>query len=212
MRLSQRVQVRDGRALVAFEPPTPGLRSMARLAEGARWRYVPGIEGHAQGLSLHPSRPQAAVVEEIAGLERTGRLTVVDTETGTVLVQRELAYKPWCVAYSPDGSVLAIGTNTGHVLLFETERTTRQLVWRAHEGLSGSYVYSLAWTPDGTRLVTASGDETLKIWDTRTRVASRLDEERWRALRAEMAAREDLDAIYEPLEGEARQAARIERM
>ena len=78
--------------------------------------------------------------------------------TGAVLVKRELDYKPWCVAYSPDGRALAIGTNTGHVLLFETERHTQQLAWRAHEGVASSYVYSIVWTPDGTRLVTASGD------------------------------------------------------
>ncbi len=212
-RLSQRVAMQDGRALVAFQPPTPGLDTakMPRPPEGQRWRFVPAIEGHAPGLCVHPSLPRAAVVQLVGiGVSRMGRLTVLDTRSGEVLAQRELADSPWCAAYSPDGSVLAIGTNLGNVLFFETERYTQQLVWRAHGPASYAYVYSLAWTPDGTRLVTVSGDETVKIWDTRTRVASRLDDERWQALRAEMAARDDLAEALPALAGEQREAARVE--
>lgn len=159
------------------------------------------------------SLPRAAVVQLVGiGVSRMGRLTVLDTRSGEVLAQRELADSPWCAAYSPDGSVLAIGTNLGNVLFFETERTTQQHAWRAHGPASYAYVYSLAWTPDGTRLLTVSGDETVKIWDTRTRVASRLDYERWQTLRAEMAARDDLAEAYASLAGEEREAARVEQI
>jgi WD40 repeat protein len=37
-----------------------------------------------------------------------------------------------------------------------------------------AYVYSLAFSPDGTRLVSGSGDHTVRIWDTRP------VHERWR--------------------------------
>jgi len=215
-RLSQRVALQDERALVAFQPPTPGLdhAGMPRPPEGQRWRYVPAIEGQAPGLGVHPSLPHAAVVQLVGrlGVARMGRLTVLDTRSGEVLVERELADSPWCAAYSPDGSVLAIGTNLGNVLLFETERYTQQLAWQAHGPAGYAYIYSLAWTPDGTRLVTVSGDESVRTWDTRPRVASRLDVERWQALRAEMAARADLAAAYEGLAGDERAAARVERI
>ncbi|MEQ1895195.1 MAG: hypothetical protein ABL998_21865, partial [Planctomycetota bacterium] len=215
-RLSQRVALQDERAVVAFQPPTPGLDhgGMPRPPEGQRWRYVPAIEGQAPGLSVHPSLPHAAVVQLVGrlGVARMGRLTVLDTRSGEVLVERELADSPWCAAYSPDGSVLAIGTNLGNVLLYETERYTQQLAWQAHGPAGYAYIYSLAWTPDGTRLVTVSGDESVRTWDTRTRVASRLDVERWQALRAEMAAHPDLTAAYEALTGDEREAARAERI
>lgn len=189
-RLSQRVQMEGNRALVAFEPPTPGLYGMPRPPPGRRWGYVPGVPGKAVGLGVHPGRSQVAVVQQVGrSTKGVGGLKVVDARTGEVMVERELDFAPWCVAYSSDGGTLAIGTLMGNVLLFETERYTQPLEWRVHDQGSSPYIHSLAWTPDGTRLITASGDETLKIWDTRTRVASRLDEERWRALRAQMAAR-----------------------
>jgi WD40 repeat protein len=144
------------------------------------------------------------------GALRHGRLTLIDPRSGEVILERELDWQPRCAAYSPDGSVLAIGTDEGRVLLFETGRYTQQLEWRAHEGEDYSYVYSLAWTPDGTRLATASGDATLKVWDTRTRVASRLADDRWQTQRAEMATRIDLRDAFAAMTGGAREAARVE--
>jgi WD40 repeat protein len=39
-------------------------------------------------------------------------------------------------------------------------------------------VYSVAWTPDGSRLVTASGDGTARVWDSRREEERRQDQER----------------------------------
>jgi hypothetical protein len=172
---------------------------------------VPGIEEQAQGVSVHPTKPHAAVVQQrVFGTERMGRLSIVDPQSGKVLLERDLTQKPWCAAYSPDGSVLAIGTNLGRVLLFETGDYTRQLDWGAHESAGYSYVHSLAWTPDGTRLVTASGDETVRIWDTRTRVASRLEHDRWTKLRAAMVGIDGLWQARKGMVGEERDAATAE--
>ena len=111
-------------------------------------------------------------------------------------------------ALSPDGSTLAIGTHQGRLIVFETEHYEQQLDWPALD----RYVYSLAWTPDGTRLVTVGGDATVRVWDTRPRVVARREDDAWRALRASMAARGDLAEVYGSLEGEERAAARAELM
>ncbi|MFT4541674.1 MAG: serine/threonine protein kinase/WD40 repeat protein [Planctomycetota bacterium] len=206
-RLSQRVQMMGAKGLAIFEPPTRGARGMQRPSAGRNWSYVPGVEGPVVGLGMHPTLALVAVVQHVGeGAAGMGTVSVIDQKTGEVVVTREFAYQPWCVAFSPDGGTLAIGTHEGRVVLFETELYSEQLAWRAHE----KYIYSIAWTPDGTRIVTASGDETLGLWDTRSRAASRLAEERWIALRAQTALREDLSTAIHGMQGEERQAARIE--
>ena len=161
-------------------------------------------------MSVHPEARRIAVVQQTASggtrVEASGELLLLDADSFEPLLRRELSFSPWCVAYSPDGAFLAIGTHEGSVLLFETDLMTQRLEFKAHD----SYIFSIAWTPDGTRLVTASGDETIKLWDSRTRPASRIEYDRWTSLRAEMEQRADLEEAYPSLEGEERQAARVE--
>lgn len=74
-----------------------------------------------------------------------------------------------CVRYSKDGSVFASAGSDGKVVLFEGTEGTKigELVDSdckeavAHEG----GVFSLSWHSDSKKLVTASGDKTLKLWN-----------------------------------------------
>ncbi|KFO75108.1 Denticleless protein, partial [Cuculus canorus] len=63
--------------------------------------------------------------------------------------------------------VLAVANEEGFVRLYDTEdQTTRNLIfkeWQAHSNA----VFDLAWVPGEHRIVTASGDQTAKVWDVR---------------------------------------------
>ena len=69
------------------------------------------------------------------------------------------------VAYSPDGTLLAVGLYDGKTELWETKAWTpvgRPLA------LHTSRVLSLGFSPDARRLVTSSADGTIALWDVAT--------------------------------------------
>ncbi|NXD28296.1 DTL protein, partial [Spelaeornis formosus] len=63
--------------------------------------------------------------------------------------------------------ILAVANEEGLVRLYDTEaQTTSKLIfkeWQAHSNA----VFDLAWVPGEHRIVTASGDQTAKVWDVR---------------------------------------------
>ena len=66
----------------------------------------------------------------------------------------------WAIAFSPDGQLLAYAV--GNSLLF-ADLTTWSLL-RANADHTGP-ILSLVYTPDGSGLVTGSGDGTLRLWN-----------------------------------------------
>jgi WD40 repeat protein len=65
-----------------------------------------------------------------------------------------------CIRYSPSGELLAIAT-TNNIQIYNPG--TRECV-----ASFGGYTISLAWTPDGTRLLSGGGDSTIREWNSST--------------------------------------------
>jgi WD40 repeat protein len=71
------------------------------------------------------------------------------------------------VRYSPSGNLFASAGFDGKVYLYDG--TSSDLVGEIGSPAHQGGVYGVAWKPDGTQLLTASGDKTCKLWDVETR-------------------------------------------
>lgn len=71
------------------------------------------------------------------------------------------------VRYSNDGKYFASGGFDGKVFIYDGN--TSDLIGEVGSPAHKGGVYAVAWKPDGTQLLTASGDKTCRLWDVETR-------------------------------------------
>ncbi len=116
------------------------------------------IHPDVQTVSFHPREPIVAIAH-----------TAGDSTPMGVIVwnyahhEEQFHVTGFRAAFSPDGTKLATGDDTnrwGIVHLFNIQGATL-FAMAGHE----RYVHNLAWSPDSTRLATASVDDTVRVWD-----------------------------------------------
>lgn len=96
-----------------------------------------------------------------------GKARIFDRQTGQVLhVLSHGGEYVHAVAFSPNGNILATGSNDpeGFVQLWDCQTGRRLNAWNGHN----EAVLSVAFSNDGTRLLTGSYDKTARLWDAKT--------------------------------------------
>ncbi|KAH8605418.1 Anaphase promoting complex subunit 4 WD40 domain [Trypanosoma vivax] len=78
---------------------------------------------------------------------------------------KEHAEKVMCVRYSPDMESIATVSRSGDIVLLDGKTAdTQKSIKTGHKGS----IFSLAWSADGCKIVTASADKCVKIFDVCT--------------------------------------------
>jgi len=116
--------------------------------------------------ALSPDGEHVAVARTWAPNEEAGAGAVFDVATGKQAFVFE-GTNGCCpsprsrgVSWSPDGRLVAVSAeDTARV--WDTETGALRYSLRGHSGL----VFSVAWSPDSSRVVTGSADGTAKVWE-----------------------------------------------
>jgi WD40 repeat protein/tRNA A-37 threonylcarbamoyl transferase component Bud32 len=99
----------------------------------------------------------------------SGRVQVLETKDGkerfTVTATEELSL---CVMFSPDSATLLTGAGFSDPIIRLWDARSGQ-ARGSMDGHSSAYVTDLLFTPDGSRLISSSADQTIRLWDWTTR-------------------------------------------
>ncbi|KAJ2421963.1 U3 small nucleolar RNA-associated protein, partial [Coemansia sp. RSA 2531] len=130
--------------LEIFDTPKERADATARLAESAPRLFSAGLN--------------AIIVEW--DLAKLVPKTAVDSYGGAV----------WCMATNHAQTQLAVGTEDGHIRIFDI--TNGSLVYKSCFNKVNSRILSVAWSHDDKTIVTGSADSCVRIWDAATRTVS----------------------------------------
>jgi WD40 repeat protein len=106
-----------------------------------------------------------AVAQFVASATQDGTVRLWHAQTGTLyatLVGHQNA--PSCIAFSPDGTLLATASADRTVKLWKTMSGSAKGTLQGHSG----EVRVVAFSPDNKTIASGSDDGTLKLWDVAT--------------------------------------------
>jgi WD40 repeat protein len=130
--------------------------------DAGTYEPLPGLQcsGQVNAIAISPDSTQLALGEYTSGTE--GILRVYDIVTLTEQAQVNIspgAYLPWALSFSPRGDLIASGTASGAIQVWNTSNLSSTATIRGHHG----QVTSIAFSSDGSQIVSGSADGTARI-------------------------------------------------
>jgi RNA polymerase sigma factor (sigma-70 family) len=182
-----------------------GLDGIVRLWDVVRRKQageLKGMQGPVLAVAWSPDGREIAAVSAEGKFGFTAgtpdrKVRVWDVATGR---ERVALAGPeggsWCVAWSPDGRLIATGGEDNIVRVWERASGQQRFDLKGHAGP----VMAVAFTSDGARLLSGSSDTTVLVWDLLVLGKN-----------SRPARAEDLPSLWTALAGEAREADRAMR-
>jgi WD40 repeat protein len=105
--------------------------------------------------------------KRVGTMDSDGLLTVWNADSGAPDAQARVNMEQsWfaSLTFSPDGTLVAIGTGNGTVQLMDSARLTARGPPLAD---SSRAVFAIAFSPDGKFLLSAGGDNLIHVWDVK---------------------------------------------
>ena len=102
--------------------------------------------------------------------ESENRIIVWDLRNDSNFLMKSFSDEPLSIAWSPDGRMLASGSNNGTIRIFSTNEGKILKKFTAHR----KDIFCMAWSPIGNFLASGSEAKTIAIWDTLTRDKTQL--------------------------------------
>jgi WD40 repeat protein len=143
----------DGRALAAAEP------DRVQLLEPATLEPREELEAPPSAITTLAFDPRGAF---LAAGTVDGELALWDLGTRAIVARKKGLPMPRSLAFSPDGTRLALACDGARLALLDarTLDDRLELVGHARE------VFSAVFSPDGARLFSGGRDGLLRVWDT----------------------------------------------
>ena len=138
--------------------------SNSSAQEYTRWNLPPGAiarlgKGKINEVKYSPDGTTIAVASSIG-------IWLYDAHTGaeSALITGHTR-NVYCVAFSPDGQILASGSRDNTIRLWDGETRKRKATLVGHT----RRVRSVAFSPDGNTLASTSEDNTVRLWELHTK-------------------------------------------
>ena len=115
------------------------------------------LQSQSRGLAVRPDGERVAVAHA------DGTVSEFSARDGTRTARLDIGEGlSYCALYSPDQRLLFVGGQSGELHVLDAVHHEPITTLRDH----GDYVFDLDVSDDGETLVSASGDRTLRLWDT----------------------------------------------
>jgi len=148
------------------------------LWDAHRWQPLRKFQAGAitsdssSGTSVFAWSPDGTNVAIRAGEQNV--VAVMDSQSGKVVRTFEGNAEPLtCIAWAPDGRLLAAGTFGGTVLLWDLESESSQPKVLVEPTDSPGNVITITWSSDSHSLITAGEDGIIRLWDPNDGILSR---------------------------------------